>query len=122
MTELIDKIGLLIDAMLENQPRLTSDRFNGANSDTLIANTQLTVTFTLSKDFVVRLVKAYCDVRSGCTYQWIIDGQVYNINSVEFYLGKPLHQDVKLIVANTSAVTVSIGYYIMGWADQKAGG
>lgn len=122
MTELEEKIGLLVDALLENMPRRTSDRYCVGDTDTILAGTQLTVTFTLGKQWVVRLVKAYADARTGCTYTWVIDGNAYSLNEVEFYLGKPINQDIKLIIANASAVSVDIGYSIQGWGDLRSGG
>ena len=123
-TELVAKLQTLIDSMLENQPRLTSDRFYSGGTDTLAggSNVQLTVTFTLSKAFVIRLLKVYADARTGVTYAWIIDGKTYSFNEVAFYMGKPVHNDIKLIMVNTSPVSVTIGYHIEGWGDLKAGG
>jgi len=121
--DLLDKIARLVDAMLENQPRLTSDRYNVGDTDTITAGNQLTVTFTLSKDYVVRLVKAYADSRTGCTYTWVIDGKTYSLNEIEFYNGKPITgESIKLIIANTSGVDVTIGYFLRGWGDLKSGG
>ena len=118
-----DKLQILIDALLENQPRKTSDRYFVGDTDTILAGTQLTVTFSLSKDYVVRLVEAYADARTDCNYTWVIDGQSYTLNEVKFYLGKPITgESITLIIANTSAADVIIAYYIVGWGDFKAGG
>ena len=122
MSELEDKAQMLIDVLLENLPRVTSDRFFVGDTDTILSGNQLTVTFTLSTMYVVRLTEAYCDARTDCTYTWVIDGNAYNINEVKFFLGKPVHSDITLIIANTSLVDVDVGYYLMGWGDLKAGG
>lgn len=123
MTELDDKIEQLIDALRENQPRVTSDRYFVGDTDTILAGTQLTVTFTLDKTYVVRLFRAYADARTGCAYQWWIDGKPFVLNEVEFYMGKPITGDnITLVIANTSGVDVIISYYIQGWGDMKAGG
>ena len=108
-----DKLQILIDALLENQPRKTSDRYFVGDTDTILAGTQLTVTFSLSKDYVVRLVEAYADARTDCNYTWVIDGKAYTLNEVKFYLGKPITgESITLIIANTSAADVIIAYYI----------
>ena len=123
MTELEEKIQILIEAMLENQPRKTSDRYFTGDTDDITTGTSLTVTFTLSKQWVVRLLKAYADSRTGCTYTWIIDGKSYDLNELEFYKGKPITgETIVLIIANTSGITQTVGYFIQGWGDLKAGG
>ena len=123
MTELDEKIQTLIDAMLENQPRKTSDRYMMGDTDDIATGTSLTVTFTLSKQWVTRLVKAYADSRTGCTYTWIIDGKSYTLNGLEFYKGKPLTAEtIVLVVANTSGSTQTVGYYVSGWGDRIGAG
>ena len=123
MTELEEKLQTLVDAMLENQPRKTSDRFFSGDTDDILTGTSLTVTFTLSAQWVIRLLKAYADSRTGCTYSWLVDGKSYDINELEFYMGKPITAEtITLIVANTSGSTQTVGYYIKGWGDLKAGG
>lgn len=123
MTELEEKLQILVDAMLENQPRKTSDRFFSGDTDDILTGTSLTVTFTLSAQWVIRLLKAYADSRTGCTYSWLVDGKSYDINELEFYMGKPITAEtITLIVANTSGSTQTVGYYIKGWGDLKAGG
>ena len=120
MTELDEKIALLIDALLENAPRRTSDRYFVGDTDDITTGTSLTVTFTLSKLWVTRLVKAYADSRTGCTYTWNIDGKSYSLNELEFYKGKPLTgEKIVLVIANTSGSTQTMGYYVMGWGDLK---
>jgi len=120
MAELDEKIALLIDALLENAPRRTSDRYVVGDTDDIATGTSLTVTFTLSKLWVTRLVKAYADSRTGCTYTWIIDGKSYSLNILEFYKGKPLTgETIVLVVANTSGATQTVGYFVSGWGDLK---
>jgi hypothetical protein len=122
MSELDEKVATLIDALLENQPRVSSDRYFAGTTNTVVAGTQLTATFTLDKTYAVRLLRAYADARTGCTYRWWINGQVYALNEIEFYLGKPVNGDIKLIIANTSAADAVIDYFIQGWGDLKIGG
>ena len=56
MTGLEEKIQGLVEAMLENQPRKESDRFMVGDTDDINTGTSLTVTFTLSKLWVTRLI------------------------------------------------------------------
>ena len=123
MTELEESLQLLIKAMLENQPRHSSDRFDAGGTYTLPTAIQVKLTFDLDLPlYVVRLIKAYADSRSGCTYKWIINGQTWNLNEQEFYMGKVVHDNPVLIVANTSGVDQTFGYKIIGWGDLKTGG
>jgi len=119
------KLERLIDAMRENQPQLGSNRFNVGSSDNIATGTQLTVTFTLNPQWITHLVKAYADSKTGCTYQWIIDGKLYDYNEVEFHMGKIVSgetaQTITLIIANTSGSTVTVDYYIIGWGDRREG-
>lgn len=121
--ELLEKIRTLIDALLENQPRLTSDRFDAGGTYALPTATQVTITFDIdAPKYVVRLIKTYADSRTGCTYKWMINGQSWSLNEQEFYMGKVIHDNPVLIVANTSGVTQTFGYKIVGWGDLKTGG
>jgi len=113
------KLEKLIAVQLENQPSVESDRFFVGDSDTLLAGTSLTVTFGISKLYVVRLIEGYCDVRTGFTYQWIIDGVSLPLNQFKYHLGKVAHSQVQLIITNPTAADEDVGYYIMGWGDQK---
>ena len=122
MSELEDKIEKLIDAFRENMPSKESDRFMVGDTDDINTGTSLTVTFTLSKSWVTRLIKAYSDSRSGCTYTWNIDGKSYNLNELEFYKGKPLvGEEIVLVIANTSGSTQALGYFVSGWGDRVGG-
>ena len=123
MTELEEKLSKLIDTFLENMPRVTSDRFDAGGTWTLPTATQVKFTFDIDlPNYVVRLIKAYADSRTGCTYKWIINGQTWTLNEQEFYLGKPMTTNPVLIVANTSGVDQTFGYKTIGWGDLKAGG
>jgi len=124
MTELEEKLLVLVDAMLENQPRLTSDRYFVGLTTTVPHATEVTITFTFGKQWVIRLLKAYADSRSNCTYKWMIDGKAFDINEIEFYKGKPITgENIKLIIANSDVIDdQTIGYFVMGWGDLKAGG
>ena len=123
MTELDEKIQTLIDAMLENQPRKTSDRYMVGDTDDIATGTSLTVTWTLNKQWVTRLVKAYADSRTGCTYTWNVDGKSYTLNELEFYKGKPLTgETIVLVIANTSGSTQTVGYFVSGWGDRVEAG
>ena len=120
MTEFEEKLDILIEAMLENAPRRTSDRYCVGDTDSILTGTQLTITFALSKLWVTRLLKAYADSRTGCTYTWNIDGKLHKLNELEFYMGKPLTgEEIVLVVANTSGSTQTVGYFISGWGDLK---
>ena len=121
--ELEEKLNILVDAMLENQPRRESDRFFTGDVDTILSGTALTVTFSLNALFVVKVVEVYADARTGCTYAWVINGAAYTLNELQFYKGKPVSGDsIKLIISNTSLISVDVGYYIKGWGDMKTGG
>ena len=113
------KLEKLITVQLENQPSVESDRFFVGDSDTLLAGTSLTVTFGISKLYVVRLIEGYCDVRTDFTYKWIIDGVSLPLNQFKYHLGKVVHSQVQLIISNTTSSDEDVGYYIMGWGDQK---
>ena len=119
MTELEDKLQELIDQMRENQPKVSSDRFFTGDTDDIATGTSLEVTFTLSSQWVIRLLKAYADSRTGCTYKWNIDGKIHELNEVEFYKGKPITaENIVLKISNTSGSTQTVGYYIQGWGDK----
>jgi hypothetical protein len=123
MTVTDEMMQQLVEGFLENMPRKTSDRYFAGNTTTVLAGTQLTATFTLDKTYVVRLVKAYADARTGCTYQWWINGLVFVLNEIEFHMGKPVTGDsIILIYANPTAADVVIMYSIQGWGDSKSGG
>ena len=123
MTELEEKLKILTDAMLENMPRKESDRFFVGDTDDILTGTSLTITFTLNKRWVTRLVKAYADSRTGCTYTWNVDGKSYTLNELEFYKGKPLTgETIVLVIANTSGSTQTVGYYCSGWGDRIGAG
>lgn len=118
-----EQLQKLFEALLENQPRVTSDRYNVGDTDTIAGGAQLTVTFTLDPSYVVRLVRAYADARAACTYVWWIDGRPFLLNEVEFYMGKPVTGDnITLVIANTGIPAVVISYYLYGWGDLKSGG
>jgi hypothetical protein len=123
MSELDDKLALLVDALLENQPRKTSIRFDEGLNSTILAGNQLTVTFTINKDqYEVRLLRAYADARIGCTYNWIINGVSRPVNQKEYPFGTWVHSDIVLIIGNPTLLDVVVGYYIQGWGDLKTGG
>ena len=113
------KLEKLIAVQLENQPSVESDRFFVGDSDTILAGTSLTVTFGISQLYVVRLVEGYCDVRTGFTYLWMIDGVSTPLNQFKYHLGKVVHSQVQLIISNPTASDGEVGYYLMGWGDQK---
>lgn len=113
------KLEKLIAVQLENQPSVESDRFFVGDSDTIEAGTSLTVAFGISKLYVVRLIEGYCDVRTGFTYQWIIDGKSTPLNQFKYHLGKVVHSQVQLIISNPTGSDQDVGYYLMGWGDQK---
>ncbi|MBA7574459.1 hypothetical protein ES708_16265 [subsurface metagenome] len=94
------KLEKLIAVQLENQPSVESDRFFVGDSDTVETGTSLTLTFEISKLYVVRLVEGYCDARTGFTYQWIIDGKSLPLNQFKYHLGKVVHSQIQLIITN----------------------
>ena len=113
------KLEKLITVQLENQPSVESDRFFVGDSDTIELGTSLTLTFEISKLYVVRLIEGYCDARTGFTYQWIIDGKSLPLNQFKYHLGKVAHSQVQLIITNPTGTDGDVGYYLMGWGDQK---
>lgn len=115
--ELLREIDRKLTVQLENQPSVKSDRFFVGDTDTVSAGTSLTVTFELEKLWVTRLVEGYADARDGLLYSWIIDGQTIPLNEIKFYQGKPVHDDIKLIIENPTADDQEVGYYIYGWGD-----
>lgn len=119
---LIDAQGKLIEllnAQLENQPRKDSERFFVGDSDMVGAGTALTVTFSVSRQWVTRLVKAYCDVRDGFNYTWTIDGRPIDVNLAEFYHGRHITgESIILRIENPTAVDEFVGYYLYGWGDR----
>jgi len=119
------KLEKLIDAMRENQPQLGADKFNSGGSDDIPTGTELTLTWNVYSQWITHLVKAYADNRTGCTYQWIINGKLYEYNEMEFYKGKVVSgetvQTITLIIANTSGSTVTIDYMVIGWGDRREG-
>jgi len=116
---LAEKLERLIEQIQENQPRLASDRFFVGDSDTIAAETSLTVRFVIEKLWVVHLHKTYCDARAGLTYKWVIDGKTTKLNEAEFPWGKTIHNDIVLIVSNPTANAAEVGYYIGGWGDLR---
>ena len=121
MTELEEKIQTLIDAMLENQPRKTSERYNvGASVFTVVAGSAMTVTFTLADRYVTRLVEAYAALRTNCTYLWNINGKTSELNEIEYIGGLPITaKTIVLKVTNSGGTDQSVPYYLKGWGDLK---
>jgi hypothetical protein len=106
---------------LENMPSLKSDRFCAGDTDTITAGTRLTITFPITKLWVIRLVKFYADAVIGLDYQWIINGQVYPMSEGEFYQAKVIHNDIKLTIENPTASDEDVAYRIVGWGDLVSG-
>lgn len=118
--EVLTKFDLMITSTLENQPRITSDRFNPGATSPLGGGATLTVTFPVNiARYEVRLVRAYADVRALCTYNWTINGFGYAKNEVQLIGGIWLHSDIILVVVNTGIPAVEISFEIQGWGDSK---
>ena len=121
MTELEEKLLLVLDAILENQPRKTSERYNvGKAVNTVSAGSAMTITFTLSDLYVTRLVEAYAALRTNCAYNWNINGKISELNELEFIGGLPVTaKTIVLRVTNNGGTDQSVPYYIKGWGDLK---
>ena len=114
-----EKLNKLVEAQLENYPRKESDRFSTGRTYTVGTGTQLTITFVLDKTWLVRILRAYADSRTNCSYRWVINGKSELINDIEFRYGKTVHSDAKLIVANTGAADQDFSCRLDGWGDLK---
>ena len=126
MNEVLEKkLEKLIDAMRENAPQLSADKFNVGDSDNILTGTELTITWTLNPQWITHLIKAYADNRTNCRYKWLINGKLYEYNEVEFYKGKVVSgetvQTITLIIGNTSGSVVTIDYFVQGWGDRREG-
>ena len=121
MTGLEEKLLLVLDAILENQPRKTSKRYNtGLSVNTVIAGTAMTITFVLADLYVTRLVEAYAALRTNCTYLWNINGKTNELNEIEFIGGQPITaKTIVLKITNSGASNQSVPYFIKGWGDLK---
>ena len=123
--QLEQKLEKLIDAMRKNYPQLGSDRFYVGDTDSIATGTQLTVTFTLNPNWITHLDTAYADSRTGCTYKWLINGRLYELNEVSFAYGRIVSGEtvstIVLIIANTSGSTQTIGYFVKGWGNRREG-
>ena len=124
MTELEEKLLTLVDALLENQPRQTSEKWDVGAPYTLVASTQYTFTFVMDTDkYVMRLIEAAVDARTGLTFKWIVNGKIVTENPAwEPPYGIGVNDDIKLIVANTTLANLDVFYRIRGWGDLKSGG
>ena len=115
----------VIADMRQNFPQLGSDRFYVGDTDDIATGTQLTVTFTLNPEWITYLEKAYADSRTGCTYKWMIDGKLYELNEVSFTNGRIISGEqvstIVLIIANTSGTTQTVGFFVKGWGDRREG-
>ena len=121
MGELDEKIVLLIDALLENAPRRTSERYNvGKAVNTVTHGTVMTITFTLADLYVTRLVEAYAALRTNCAYEWNINGKINELNEIEFIGGLPITaKTIVLKITNSGATDQSVPYFLKGWGDLK---
>ena len=121
MTKLEDTLLLVLEAMLENQPRKTSERFDiGQSANTVTTGTIQTITFTLSDRYVTRLVETYAALRTNCAYTWNINGKISELNELEFIGGLPITaKTIVLQITNSGATDQSVPYYLKGWGDLK---
>ena len=121
MTELEEKLLLVLDGILENQPRKTSERYNvGKAVNTVTAGTVMTITFTLADLYVTRLVEAYAALRTNCTYAWNINGKINELNEIEFIGGLPITaKTIVLKITNSGGTDQSVPYFLKGWGDLK---
>ena len=121
MTELEELIRNVMESILENQPRKTSERYNVGKSDnTVTAATALIITFTLADLYVTRLVEAYAALRTNCAYLWNINGKTNELNEIEFIGGLPITAKTIVVrITNSGGSDQSVPYYIKGWGDLK---
>jgi len=121
MTELEELIQNVMESILENQPRKSSERYNTGSSDnTVPAATAMTITFTLADLYVTRLVEAYAALRTNCAYLWNINGKTSTLNEIEFIGGEPITAKTIVVkITNSGASDQSVPYYIKGWGDLK---
>ena len=124
VTELEELIRNVMEAILENQPRKNSERYNvGKSDDTVTAGTVTTVTFTLADKYVTRLAEAYTALRTNCAYLWNINGKTNELCEIGFIGGLPITAEtIVLKITNSGATDQSVPYYIKGWGDYKGGG
>lgn len=106
---------------LENMPSRESDRFCVGDTDTIEKGTELTVTFTVGKLWVVRLARFYADAVVGLAYQWMINGLPYPMSEGGFYKGKVISSDIQLIITNATGADEDVAYRIEGWGDLVGG-
>ena len=120
-TELEELTRNVMESILENQPRKTSERYNvGSSSTTVAAGTATTVTFTLADLYVTKLVEAYAALRTNCTYLWNINGKTNDLSEIEFIGGLPITaKTIVLKITNSGGTDQSVPYYIKGWGDLK---
>ena len=121
MIELEELLRDVVEGILENQPRKSSERYNvGKSGNTVIAGTAMTVTFTLADLWVTRLVEAYAALRTNCAYLWNINGKSNELSEIEFIGGLPVTaKTIVLKITNSGASDQSVPYYIKGWGDLK---
>ena len=121
MTELEELVRDVLEAILENQPRKNSERYNVGKSDNKVtAGTAMTITFTLADLYVTRLAEAYAALRSDCAYLWNINGKTNELCEIEFIGGLPITaKTIVLKITNSGSTDQSVPYYIKGWGDLK---
>lgn len=122
--EALNKIARLLEQIAENYPQIESTRVFACDTDTVTAGTSLTVTFLINwRHFRLKVTQLYADARTGCSYLWKFAGNIYEFNDVEFDFGMKASEDsyheITLIISNTSAVNVEVGYYVKGFAVYK---
>ena len=121
MTELEELLRDVLESILENQPRKSSERYNVGKSDnTVITGTAMTITFTLVDLYVTRLVEAYAALRTNCAYSWNINGKTNELSEIEFIGGLPITaKTIVLKITNSGGTDQSVPYFLKGWGDLK---
>ena len=121
MTELEELLRDVLEGILENAPRRTSERYNvGKAVNTVTHGTVMTITFTLADLYVTRLVEAYAALRTNCAYEWNINGKINELNEIEFIGGLPITaKTIVLKITNSGGTDQSVPYFLKGWGDLK---
>ena len=115
---LIEKIFEILDW---NMPKKDSIPAWIAETITVPASSELTITWRTEADAITKIKKLYCDPDVNCTYKWIIAGEEINGNEIEQYQPFILkrYSTITLIVANSGTSDVDLDVLVVGWAEKR---